>query len=123
MFYTVDGQGIITQHVTGSIQADEEATQNQTLANLGSSATHPASDFVSVSTTVAGYPLSSNVTLAKSDVRLGSVDNTADSAKPVSTAQQTPLNAKAPITRNVAGHALSADVTLVKADVGLDQVD
>src|SRR5260370_30528946 len=97
MFYTVDGQGIITQHVTGSIQADEEDTQNQTLANLGSAATHPASDFVSVSTTVAGHPLSSNVTISKSDVGLGSVDNTADSVKPVSTAQQTALNAKGPV--------------------------
>ncbi|AEQ21002.1 structural protein [Rhodococcus phage E3] len=35
------------------------------------------------------------VTLAKADVGLGSVDNTADLAKPVSTAQQTALNGKA----------------------------
>ena len=35
------------------------------------------------------------VTLVKADVGLGSVDNTADSAKPVSTAQQTALNLKA----------------------------
>jgi hypothetical protein len=35
------------------------------------------------------------VTLVKADVGLGSVDNTADTAKPVSTAQQTALNAKA----------------------------
>ena len=34
--------------------------------------------------------------LTKSDVGLGNVDNTADSAKPVSTATQTALNAKAP---------------------------
>lgn len=34
------------------------------------------------------------VVLAKADVGLGSVDNTADTAKPVSTAQQTALNAK-----------------------------
>jgi hypothetical protein len=34
------------------------------------------------------------VTLAKADVGLGSVDNTADTAKPVSTAQQTALDAK-----------------------------
>lgn len=35
------------------------------------------------------------VTLAKADVGLGNVDNTADTAKPVSTAQQTAINAKA----------------------------
>jgi hypothetical protein len=35
------------------------------------------------------------VTLTKSDVGLANVDNTADTAKPVSTAQQTALNAKA----------------------------
>ena len=37
------------------------------------------------------------VTLVKGDVGLGSVDNTADSAKPVSTAQQTALDLKAPL--------------------------
>lgn len=35
-----------------------------------------------------------DLALTKSDVGLGSVDNTADTAKPVSTAQQTALNAK-----------------------------
>src|SRR5690606_38853361 len=35
------------------------------------------------------------VTLAKSDVGLGNVDNTSDANKPVSTAMQTALNAKA----------------------------
>jgi hypothetical protein len=37
------------------------------------------------------------VTLASSDVGLGNVDNTADTAKPVSTAQQTALDLKAPL--------------------------
>ena len=46
-------------------------------------------------TTVAGR--AGAVTLTKSDVSLGNVDNTADTAKPVSTAQQTALNLKAPI--------------------------
>lgn len=45
--------------------------------------------------TINGYPLSANVTVTKADVGLGSVDNTADSAKPVSTAQQAALNGKA----------------------------
>lgn len=47
-------------------------------------------------TTINGYPLSANVTLAKADVGLGNVDNTSDVNKPISTATQTALNAKAP---------------------------
>ena len=45
--------------------------------------------------------------LAKSDVGLGNVDNTADSAKPVSSAQQTALNLKS----NLASPALTGDPT------------
>ena len=56
--------------------------------------------------TVAGR--TGNIVLTKTDVGLGNVDNTADSAKPVSTAQQTALNLKANLaspvfTGNVAG--------------------
>jgi hypothetical protein len=43
-------------------------------------------------TSVAGR--TGAIVLAKGDVGLGNVDNTADTAKPVSTAQQTALNAK-----------------------------
>ncbi len=45
--------------------------------------------------------------LAKADVGLGSVDNTSDAAKPISTASQTALNGKANSSH---GHAV-ADVT------------
>lgn len=41
--------------------------------------------------------LKTALTLVKADVGLGSVDNTADTAKPVSTAQQTALDLKAPL--------------------------
>lgn len=52
-------------------------------------------------------------TLTKADVGLGSVDNTADTAKPVSTAQQTALNAKVDTTRSVtAGTGLTGGGTL-----------
>ena len=56
---------------------------------------HP-SDTSRVPTTrkVAGHALSADVTLVKSDVGLGNVDNTADIDKPISTAQQTALNDK-----------------------------
>lgn len=58
--------------------------------------------------------------LTKAAVGLGSVDNTADSAKPVSTAQQTALDLKAPLasptfTGTVAG--------VTKTHVGLGNVD
>lgn len=68
-------------------------------------------------------PIAGDVTLAKADIGLGNVDNTADADKPVSTATTTALAGKVPTTRTVAGHALSADVTLAKADVGLGSVD
>jgi hypothetical protein len=51
--------------------------------------------------------LKSTLALAKADVGLGNVDNTADSAKPVSTAQQTALDGKAALVHT---HA-TADVT------------
>ena len=44
-----------------------------------------------------------NLTLTKSQVGLGNVDNTADTAKPVSTAQQTALNLKADNSITVTG--------------------
>lgn len=42
---------------------------------------------VSTSLTINGKPLNADVTLAKADVGLGSVDNTADADKPISTPQ------------------------------------
>lgn len=60
------------------------------------------------------------VTLVKADVGLSNVDNTADSAKPVSTAQQTALNAKAPL----ASPAFTGTPTgITKTHVGLGNVD
>lgn len=46
---------------------------------------------------VAVATLKADLALTKADVGLGSADNTADSAKPVSTAQQTALDLKAPL--------------------------
>ena len=63
--------------------------------------------------TSAGAPVQSvagktgTVTLVKGDVGLGNVDNTADSAKPVSTAQQSALDLKA----NLASPALTGTPT------------
>jgi hypothetical protein len=67
------------------------------------------------------------VTLAKADVGLSNVDNTADSAKPVSTAQQTALNAKEnTITAGTTAQYFRGDKTWQahdKASVGLGNVD
>lgn len=52
--------------------------------------------------------------LVKADVGLGNVDNTADTAKPVSTAQQTALDLKAPL----ASPALTGNPTAPTASAG-----
>lgn len=73
-------------------------------------------------TSVAGR--TGAVTLAKGDVGLGNVTNTADAEKPVSTAQQSALDAKvdkSSAVTSVAGR--TGAVTLAKADVGLANVD
>lgn len=66
------------------------STAQQTALNLKAN----TADVVPNTRTVAGKALSANVTLVKGDVGLGNVDNTADSAKPVSTAQAAAINAK-----------------------------
>lgn len=66
--------------------------------------------------TVNGHALSADVTVTKSDVGLGSVDNTADTAKPVSTAQQTALDLKA--DKSLTSNTQTASYTLVLSDAG-----
>jgi hypothetical protein len=69
-------------------------------------------------TSVAGK--TGDVTLTKSDVGLANVDNTADTAKPVSTAQQTALDLKA----NLASPTFTGTVSgITKSMVGLGNVD
>lgn len=67
------------------------------------------------------------VVLTKSDVGLSNVDNTSDASKPVSTAQQTALNAKEnTITAGTTGQYYRGDKTWQthdKASVGLGSVD
>lgn len=86
---------------------------------LSADVTLTASDVSAVPTTrtVAGKALSSNVTLSQADVGLSNVDNTSDSAKPVSTAVQAALDGKVDKTTTVAGKALSGNVTLTASDV------
>jgi hypothetical protein len=54
-------------------------------------------DAVANTVTVNGHALSGNVSVTKTDLSLGNVDNTSDASKPVSTAQQTALDLKANI--------------------------
>ena len=56
--------------------------------------------------------LKTDLVLVKSDVGLGSVDNTADTAKPVSTAQQTALNLKEDVANKSTSTALGTSDTL-----------
>jgi hypothetical protein len=92
------------------------------------------------STTVNGHALSSNITITKSDVGLGSVTNsdttnpaniTQDASHRFATDAQIALwNSKegglgyipVPETRTVNGHALNADVTVTKSDISLGSV-
>lgn len=68
-----------------------------------------------------------NVT--KAQVGLGNVDNTSDTNKPVSTAQQEAINsAKTEVINTVGGYTINGkkintNPTLNKGDIGLDQVD
>lgn len=102
------------------------ATEAHTIADeaLGkaNTAVQPAAlaSYVPDSRTVAGKPLTADVTLAKGDVGLGNVDNTADSAKPISTAQQTALDLKAPIASPTFTGTVGG---ITKSMVGLGNVD
>lgn len=66
-------------------------------ANFAATMTTALAGKVPTSRTVNGHALSANVTVTKGDVGLGNVDNTSDANKPVSTAQQTALDLKAPL--------------------------
>ena len=69
--------------------------------------------------TAAGRALVDDADAAaqRTTLGLGSVDNTSDANKPVSTATQTALDGKVPTIRTVNSKALSADVTLTQDDV------
>ncbi|SDN78868.1 hypothetical protein [Geodermatophilus sp. DSM 45219] len=70
--------------------------------------------------TTATTAKAGNYAPTKADVGLGNVDNTADSAKPVSTATQTALDAKAPLASPTFTGTVSG---VTKAHVGLGNVD
>lgn len=74
---------------------------------------------VPTSTTVNGHALTGDITISKSDVGLGNVNNTSDLNKPISTATQTALNAKV----NKTDIATTSDLGLVKPDGSTITID
>ena len=87
--------------------------------------------FTGTVTIPTGASITAPTGLVKGDVGLGNVDNTADTAKPVSTAQQTALDLKANLASPTftgtvtipTGASITAPTGLVKGDVGLGNVD
>jgi hypothetical protein len=83
-----------TSEVNSATSSDAAAAKALEAENAADSAAASAAIAASAPvTSVAGK--TGTVTLSKSDVGLGNVNNTTDAAKPVSTATQTALNAKA----------------------------
>lgn len=73
-------------------------TINNNITNINSNITtinNKFSSYVPITRTINGKELSSNISITKSDVGLGNVDNTSDVNKPISNATQTELNKKA----------------------------
>jgi len=113
---TVNGHAL-TGNVTVTA-ADVSAVPTTRTVNakaLSADVVLTAADVSAVPTTrtVAGHALSADVTLAKADVGLGSVDNTADTAKPVSTAQAAAILAA---TQAAVNAQTGTAYTLVAAD-------
>lgn len=90
---TTVGKNVLTASTQANARtAIGAGTSNVSLPIAESDVTNLVSDLagkVSTSTTVNGHALSSNVTVTKSDVGLGNVDNTADSAKALAASQIT----------------------------------
>ncbi len=114
----------INERSSGTIDiARLDATiATQAYASSQASAAEAAAKAASVPTTrtVNGKALSANISLSKSDVGLGNVNNTADADKPVSSATQTALNLKAPIASPTFTGTVSG---ITKSMVGLGNVD
>ncbi len=114
-------------HATTAAQvgADPAGTAAAAVA-AHAAAADPHPNYTTAAEAAAAAPVQSvagrtgAVTLAKADVGLSNVDNTADTAKPVSTAQQTALNLKA----NIASPTFTGTVNgITKSMVGLGNAD
>ena len=99
-FQTLDKSAVGLANVDNTSDASKPvSTATQTALNLKYDASNP-SNYVDAAGASAAAPVQSvagkigAVTLLKSDVGLGNVDNTSDADKPISTATQTALNGK-----------------------------
>jgi len=100
------------------VSADAAAAKALEAENSADSAAASAAIAASAPvTSVAGK--TGAVTLSKSDVGLGSVSNTSDAAKPVSTATQTALNAKASLSGATFTGTVTAPNFVSSSDVRL----
>jgi len=116
-----DGKASDAQTAATSAAATAADTKIST-HNSGTTSVHGIADTAALATkTYADGAVSTAVAaLTKSSVGLANVDNTADTAKPVSTAQQTALDLKA----NLAGPTFTGTVSgITKSMVGLGSVD
>lgn len=106
--------------ITSAVAAQHTADQSE-FANASTTTTALAGK-VPTTRTVNGHALSADVTVSKSDVGLGSVDNTADTAKPVSTPQATAI---AVVQSDVTDHKANTSNphSVTKAQVGLANAD
>ena len=127
--YTVSVAG--TQSVTGTSTAFAVGDQLKYTTNGNKWERIPNTQAVSsvagLAGTIAASDLKTALTLAKSDVGLSNVDNTADSAKPISTATQAALDGKEPtIAAGTTSNFWRGDktwVSITKTTVGLANVD
>jgi hypothetical protein len=131
---TYDAKGLVTAGADatqddiadGVTYKQYSATEKTKLAAISGTNTgdQDLSGLVPNTRTVNGHALSSDVAVTKSDIGLANVDNTADLSKPISTAVQTALDAKA-ATSTLTSHTsdTSNPHAVTKAQVGLGSVD
>lgn len=112
----LDGSGTAPDStLPSSIARDSEVTS---AVSAHAAATDPHGDRAYAAGLVDDLSGVTSAATARSNLGLGNVDNTSDANKPVSTAQQTALDAKAPATRTVGtGLGTSGTVNLDMASV------
>lgn len=117
-----DGTTVQSSGVTISDTDDLTVPGDITADNLSGTNTgdQDLSGLVPKTTTVNGHALSANVTVTKSDVGLGSVDNTSDADKPISDDTQAALDLKAPLASPTFTGTVNG---ITKTMVGLSEVD
>jgi len=111
--YVTDAQATVIGNTSGTNTGDN-ATNSQ-YSGLAASKQDTLVSGTNIKT-LEGQSLlgSGNIDLAKGDVGLGNVDNTSDANKPVSTAQQTALDAKT--NKLITTNRQTASYTLVLSD-------